>query len=471
VPTRRLSEELDWSPLQVKLGWKLLKPETDQEASALTRLKQELCRQKIQVPSSFPYAADLDSTLLRFLRGRKLSVAKTASHLRDLVEWRQSAGANSILRTNLGAHKYSVIRKFSRGAHWGFDKEGRPVYFDRPGSLQVDKIISSGVSPDDYVAKHVQDMEYIANDMMYEASLVKGETVDQTLTIVDANGIKLTALTNVLLSTFQKLTKIDQEYYPDSNAITLVVNAGMIFSGAFRIVSQFLDARTRARIGVLGGGKAQFNKLKEYLELENMPEFCGGQLKHEVIWDENGLSRAHLKMDKEVARRMKLLDDGENPELADLPNFVREWAEAGPLTMISTEDAHRLGLATTMLSRTAVEELTRRYKTVHEIYGENGEVIPTKDPEWSQRQSEWSRRHSMAMSETDADALSVDMNGTNGAHPEAHPEAQQLDADMDDEVKDALEAAERIIRACVQLRKRNYYRQSFLQSPEHFEHN
>eukprot|EP00959_Pyramimonas_sp_CCMP1952_P138539 2899533-Pyramimonas_sp.AAC.1 len=70
--------------------------------------------------------------------------------------------------------------------------------------------------------------------MMYEASLLKGETVDQTLTIVDANGIKLTSLTKTVLTTFQKLTKIDQDYYPDSNAITLVVNAGMIFSGIFR---------------------------------------------------------------------------------------------------------------------------------------------------------------------------------------------------------------------------------------------
>ena len=41
----------------------------------------------------------------------------------------------------------------------GDGRQGRPVYFDRPGFLQVDKIISSGVSPDDYVAKHVQDME------------------------------------------------------------------------------------------------------------------------------------------------------------------------------------------------------------------------------------------------------------------------------------------------------------------------
>eukprot|EP00959_Pyramimonas_sp_CCMP1952_P062737 1311854-Pyramimonas_sp.AAC.2 len=46
----------------------------------------------------------------------------------------------------------------------------------------------------------------------------------------------------------------------------------------------------------------------------------------------------------------------------------------------------------------------------------------------------------------------------NGAHePEPLPEShdQQYDPDMDEEVKDALTAAERIIRQCATLRRKN----------------
>jgi hypothetical protein len=71
--------------------------------------------------------------------------------------------------------------------------------------------------------------------MMYEASLAKGVTVDQTLTIVDATGIKLSALTKTVLSTFAKMTKLDQDYYPESNALTIVTNAGYFFAGVFKV--------------------------------------------------------------------------------------------------------------------------------------------------------------------------------------------------------------------------------------------
>jgi hypothetical protein len=65
------------------------------------------------------------------------------------------------------------------GAQLGFDKLGRPVYLDRPGFLDVEAILKSGVSTDDFLRKHVRDMEYVSNVLMWHASRHTGHTVEQ----------------------------------------------------------------------------------------------------------------------------------------------------------------------------------------------------------------------------------------------------------------------------------------------------
>jgi hypothetical protein len=57
-------------------------PEIEQEAIALQQLKDQICFHKIQIPSSALYAGDLNATLLRFLRSRKLNVTKTTALLK-----------------------------------------------------------------------------------------------------------------------------------------------------------------------------------------------------------------------------------------------------------------------------------------------------------------------------------------------------------------------------------------------------
>lgn len=41
--------------------------------------------------------------------------------------------------------------------------------------------------------------QYVANELMWQASLERGHTVDQTLTVIDATDIKISSLTKTVL--------------------------------------------------------------------------------------------------------------------------------------------------------------------------------------------------------------------------------------------------------------------------------
>ena len=52
--------------------------------------------------------------------------------------------------------------------------QGRPVYIDRPGFLDVEKIMKAGVTTDDFLRKHVRDMEVRAHSGHICLGLQKG---------------------------------------------------------------------------------------------------------------------------------------------------------------------------------------------------------------------------------------------------------------------------------------------------------
>ena len=60
-----------------------------------------------------------------------------------------------------------------------------------------------------------------------------------------------------------------------------VCNAPMLFSGIWAVVKGFMDEKTRAKIKIIGSN--YMPTLTEYIDIQNIPEFMGGQCKCEHV--------------------------------------------------------------------------------------------------------------------------------------------------------------------------------------------
>jgi hypothetical protein len=72
----------------------------------------------------------------------------------------------------------------------------------------------------------------------------------------------------------QKITKVDQDFYPEYLGKMFIVNAPTAFKAMWAVVRPWLDKRTQKKIEVHGGNFSP--KLLELVEGENLPAFLGG---------------------------------------------------------------------------------------------------------------------------------------------------------------------------------------------------
>eukprot|EP00963_Diacronema_lutheri_P010386 scaffold1052_cov339-Pavlova_lutheri.AAC.2 len=255
------------------------------------------------------FAGDLDATLLRFLRARKFNFEKTFEMITECIKWRKENNVETILDRPFDSQKLAIIRTYSQSGYYGYDKKGQPVYIDRPGKLNVQKLLNSDISKEDILFKHVQEMEYMANVILWEASERAGHTVDSCLMILDVGGVKISDFTKEVKSILHTITKVDQDNYPETNGGTLIVNSSFIFTAIYRVVEAFLDKRTREKIKVFGADRKGRAKLLQYVDEDQLPQFLGGTAPDEVIIGQPGKPiPSHSAMDEYIARRARQSD-------------------------------------------------------------------------------------------------------------------------------------------------------------------
>ena len=75
--------------------------------------------------------------------------------------------------------------------------------------------------------------------------------------------------------------QVGSDYYPEIMGNLFIVNAPMLFSGIWAVVKGFLDEKTRGKIKIVGGNFLP--TLEQFLSIETIPEFLGGQCKCEHV--------------------------------------------------------------------------------------------------------------------------------------------------------------------------------------------
>ncbi|KIJ61018.1 hypothetical protein HYDPIDRAFT_169916 [Hydnomerulius pinastri MD-312] len=266
----------NYKPLPGRLG-NLTVP----QQHALDTLKKQLQEEGHFVPERMD-----DATLLRwilraivdtsdrFLRARKFDVPKTKAMLLSAEQWRKDFKVDDVVKNFVFTEKKEVDKYYPQYYH-KMDKDGRPVYIQRLGKLDINAL-NAITTQERQLQRFVLEYEKFLTERLPACSKAVGHPVETSCTIMDLSGVGLTSFYRVK-DYVSQAAGIGQDRYPECMGKFYIINAPWAFSTVWAIIKPWLDEVTVAKIDILGSGYKE--KLLAQIPAENLPVDFGGKCK------------------------------------------------------------------------------------------------------------------------------------------------------------------------------------------------
>ncbi|KAG9317014.1 CRAL-TRIO domain-containing protein [Chiua virens] len=255
----------NYKPLPGRLG-----NLTPGQQHALNTLKQHLIDEGHFIPERMH-----DPTLLRFLRARKFDVAKAKAMILSAEQWRRDFEVEDIVKNFVFTEKAEVDKFYPQYYH-KMDKDGRPVYIQRLGKIDVNAL-NTITTQDRQLRRFVLEYEKFLTERLPACSKAVGHPVETSCTIMDLAGVSVTSFYRVKEYVSQA-AQIGQDRYPECMGKFYIINAPWAFSAVWQVIKPWLDEVTVNKIDIVSSGAVKQTLLAQ-IPAQNLPAEFGGECK------------------------------------------------------------------------------------------------------------------------------------------------------------------------------------------------
>lgn len=237
---------------------------------------RDLLKDDILAYQEQEYAQEVSSTdrgAEKWLIECGLDVKKAVKMFRKSLSYRRENKIDRILD-----EPFPLVNEFRKsychGWH-GFDKQGRPLYIERMGTLKIDEIIKIA-SLDKYVEFHNHNNEFLRKYLLGVASARAQRPIYQVCTIVDLTGLSTSQIGPSAYKFFKAMLDVAQYNYPDTLGHLYIANAPFIFWAFWSMIKPLLAKSISSKVDILKGSNYKAILL-ENVDEEQLPAFLGGK--------------------------------------------------------------------------------------------------------------------------------------------------------------------------------------------------
>lgn len=309
---------------------------TKEQESAYNEFKQKV---EVEFGSSTSDQKWFDEvTILRFLRARRFNVEKAIEQFRATDKWRKDINLEHIFRT-ASADELDQSRRHYPRFLGRRDKQGRPIFVLRPGSLDSQRQKEMFSIPSERQFERIAILTELMNRLwlpMASFLLAKEHPVEQAdinvnpriisevTSIVDLDGASLSTMWT-LRNHLKQASVLNSAHYPETLGTLALVNVPGFFTTIWGWIQKWFDEGTRNKMFIVDGNQLKQGKLHEIIHPFDLPKVYGGELEWKYEDEPN--------LEKEIIS----LFGGETKQM---PKGPAEWKN-GELVLFDASEKER----------------------------------------------------------------------------------------------------------------------------------
>jgi hypothetical protein len=234
---------------------------TEAEVEAIAALRHRLA-DLLPVATQPSLDVRSDGTLLRFIRASPAPPIKSpakspakggevkADDAAERVEqaekmfratfaWRAEYGADALPPLP------RILLHYRTGGFCGRDREGNPIYYERPGMMDLAGILKH-VTIEEIILNRVYRSEE-ATRVLRECSTATRQ-YGQITVVMDLAGLAFQHMTPKAVSILRANQKVSSSNYPERLKRMIIINAPLTFRYTWRLIQSFINSRTRHKV-------------------------------------------------------------------------------------------------------------------------------------------------------------------------------------------------------------------------------